>query len=795
MFLTRCLCLARVCLSLPCPAPYSLAEAAADALFDGTNLYSLEVVPERKKEVVKVGSKEYEVATVECAPLKQEDALQFMNIVVRKAMESHKNFKRIFDEYYDLSKPLQIEDDRVARAIGIFPGWLTEISLRVIAGKPQYALSVDPAHKVVSTVSVLHTVIRKLQDPAEIKRAMRGKRVTTNYNYKTYGVDDIDFKMTPKHTFKRSNRRTGEEETITFVAYYKEMGVNVTDLSQPLIVATGRQRERIYLLPEFCVPAAVPAIAKRKLPQITSVKPTERVSRINALLHLISAAGNASSHQILTSYGLQIGTATLPVAKHVVLPSPPLIFAPSKQIKLAGKSEWRAEAAQIKYSHVTTKRPVRVLIVYDTAKVGVGAFATDYWKLIKDKMRALDSPVVFNAAQDTVYGFDAAKYKGDFQKTLADAVAKLPATVDPKEVLVVAFLADSRDSADYDAYREFCLHRGFVGQGIDASDEDQKRKMDPKNQDSIVTNIARQIVNKFGYQSWWYAIPQVLPKQAQRQFLSIGIDVFHAPPMLVTGEKGKADYWQKRSIAGYTAKLSLNQTTLLFCSSEVRDAGAEIAGQHLASEQASSSVEEAGAALKREQALNPQALPLASFVQAALTHWQSLIKPELLTVIVYRDGVADSQMDAVDASEVAQLQHVVPPAAHFIYSIVQKRVHNRFVMSDQGRFGNCASGTVVEDTARAGPRYNFFMLPCATNLSTSKPVHYTITHDSKPDALTHEEFHAITFAGHHTYQNWAGTVKVPDVCQYAHKLAYTLGESHVRDPIVPKELKDTMFYL
>jgi len=707
-----------------------------------------------------------------------------MNIIFRKVLEAS-GYKRIFEDYYDMTRPLHIEDDRVARSIDIFPGVVSEISERMINGRPTYCLSIDPTHKVVSKDSIL-SLISQLNDHGKVKRALKGKRVTTWYNYKTYGVEDVDYNKTPKSTFVRTNRKTGEEETISFADYMSEMGLKVSNLNQPLLVSTGRQRERIYLLPEFCVPATVPAMAKAKLPQITSIKPTARVDHIQNLIRMVSEAGQKKAAAALSQYGMQVEQQLISVQK-TVLPSPPIIFAPKNEVRPG--PEWRREASGVKYTNTTTKKRVQVLLVYDSHLVG--QFAADYWYLIKKQLGALAAPLEFD--KDLIYGFDARKYNGDFERTLQDATNNLHPNHNPKDVLVLCFMATDkrRSTADYDAYRQFCLGRGYVGQGIDASDDAQRRKMDDRNRDSIVMNIARQIVNKFGFQSWWMSIPSVLPKQANKQFLFIGIDVFHAAPILV--EKEKSVFWQKRSIAGYTAKLVVGANTYQYCATEVRDAGAEISGQRTVDAHASAEVSEPGASHLREKAFEDR--PLANFVQSAMDHWKQWIKPASLVVIVYRDGVADSQMDQVDAQEVSQLQQVVPPEAHFIYSIVQKRVHNRFVMSDNGRYGNCPAGTVVEELARAGPRYNFFLVPCATNLSTNKPVHYTITHNSQPNALTNQEFHTVTFASHHCYQNWAGTVKVPDVCQYAHKLAYTLGESRVNDPHVHANLKDTMFYL
>jgi len=756
-------------------------------LFDGTNIYSLEPLPEDKRISVPLNKKTHEIRTVTSkrVGVEPDDCHALMNIIIRKVLESA-GFKRAFDEFYDLEHPLRIDDERVAGVIDIFSGLVTEVSQRLINGRPSYTLSIDPTHKVVSKKSVLDMLTGQNQKD---KANWIGVRVTTVYNFKSYGVEDINFNMTPNSTFKRTNRKTGEEEEISFAKYMAEVGVTVRELKQPLLVATGRQRERIFLLPEFCVRASVPGLAKAKLPQITSIKPTARVARVQSILRILSEVGQKKAAAALSQYGMQLGDQLIAV-KYTVLQAPLIVFAPKKEIRPSG-SEWRREASEIKYTHVTTKKTVQAVLVYSSQVVG--SFAAEYWKSIKEKLKALGAPLQFE--KDIIHAFDEKKYNRDYNQMLLDATTKLDPKHNPKDVLMVCFLTTDKrqDTFEYDAYRQFCLGRGYVGQGIDASGPSQDRKMDSKNYDSIVMNIARQVVNKFGFQSWWMSIPSITPKHANKHFLFIGIDVFHAPPSLVLGEKKEKSYWQKRSIAAYTAKLVIGNYTSHYCATEVRDAGAEISGQKTVDTHAAAEVSEPGASHLHERA-HDEDRPLAKFVESAMAHWKQ-IKPSALVVIVYRDGVADSQMDQVDAQEVSQLTPVIPTDAHFIYSIVQKRVHNRFVMSNNGQYGNCAAGTVVEELARTDGRYNFFLVPCATNLSTNKPVHYTITHDSRPNTISNQEFHAITFAAHHCYQNWAGTVKVPDVCQYAHKLAYTLGESRIADPHVHPNLQDTMFYL
>jgi len=55
-----------------------------------------------------------------------------------------------------------------------------------------------------------------------------------------------------------------------------------------------------------------------------------------------------------------------------------------------------------------------------------------------------------------------------------------------------------------------------------------------------------------------------------------------------------------------------------------------------------------------------------------------------------------------------------------------------------------------------------------------------------PD-LTAENIQILTHKFCHLYYNWSGTVGVPFVCQYAHKLSYLTGTAHKNTQMFVKE--------
>ena len=74
---------------------------------------------------------------------------------------------------------------------------------------------------------------------------------------------------------------------------------------------------------------------------------------------------------------------------------------------------------------------------------------------------------------------------------------------------------------------------------------------------------------------------------------------------------------------------------------------------------------------------------------------------------------------------------------------------------------------------------------------TVNPTSYNVIKDNS--GLTPDHLQKLTSKLCHLYYNWPGTVRVPAPCQYAHKLAFLVGESLHKEP--SEKLEDLLFYL
>ncbi len=72
-------------------------------------------------------------------------------------------------------------------------------------------------------------------------------------------------------------------------------------------------------------------------------------------------------------------------------------------------------------------------------------------------------------------------------------------------------------------------------------------------------------------------------------------------------------------------------------------------------------------------------------------------------------------------------------------------------------------------------RYDFYMVPQAVRQGTVTPVSYNVIVDES--GLSADQLQRLTFKLCHLYFNWQGTIRVPAPCQYAHKLAFLVGQS------------------
>ena len=155
--------------------------------------------------------------------------------------------------------------------------------------------------------------------------------------------------------------------------------------------------------------------------------------------------------------------------------------------------------------------------------------------------------------------------------------------------------------------------------------------------------------------------------------------------------------------------------------------------------------------------------------------------------------MGDGQIPYVVETEVTAVEESVQDAGmtdfKFTDIIVSKRINPRFFTGPQP--DNPHSGTIVDDVVTLLERYDFYLVSQSVRQGTVNPTSYNVIKDTS--GLKAEHIQALTYKLTHLYYNWPGTVRVPMVCQYAHKLAFLVGNSLHRMP--SEGLNDLLYYL
>lgn len=173
----------------------------------------------------------------------------------------------------------------------------------------------------------LETVLEKLIDireqaleknavyEDEVHKQMEGVKVVTQYNQKTYILENVHFDMTTESLFELS--ASGDEGfKVSYYDYFtKRYRLDITQVKQPMVRArstlklTGESKS-VYLVPELCY--IVGASELMWLRKVTS-KEIRRVLRVDAPIMIQRMESfikmleeNESPKEILNSWGFEL---------------------------------------------------------------------------------------------------------------------------------------------------------------------------------------------------------------------------------------------------------------------------------------------------------------------------------------------------------------------------------------------------------------------------------------------------------------------------------------------------------
>ncbi|KFW06672.1 Piwi-like 2 [Fulmarus glacialis] len=376
-----------------------------------------------------------------------------------------------------------------------------------------------------------------------------------------------------------------------------------------------------------------------------------------------------------------------------------------------------------------------------TREASISAISMNYWLLVYPK-RLQDLAKDLVATMESVCGPIGmhisrpalVELKDDRIETYAKTIRSVLGSED-KVQLLLCMISSSREDL-YGAIKKLCCVQSPVpSQVINAQSlAGQSGKMR-----SVVQKVLLQMNCKLGGELWGVDIPL-------KQLMVIGMDVYHGR------SKGM------RSVIGFVA--SMNQYVV---PREGR--------------------------LSSRSPLGMQGGDLFQFLLFQMNH--CLPKK----IVVYRDGVSDSQLDTVLKYEIPQMQKCFDTFENYqpsmVVMVVQKQISTNFYTLTAEQLASPPPGTVIDHTVTSSDWQDFFLLAHRSRQGCSVPTRYVCVLNTAN--LSCEHMQRLTFKLCHLYWNWPGTVRVPAPCKYAHKLAFLSGQVLHHEPSA--QLRDKLFFL
>mmetsp|Transcript_33804 Transcript_33804/g.66502 ORF Transcript_33804/g.66502 Transcript_33804/m.66502 type:complete len:356 (-) Transcript_33804:112-1179(-) len=321
----------------------------------------------------------------------------------------------------------------------------------------------------------------------------------------------------------------------------------------------------------------------------------------------------------------------------------------------------------------------------------------------------------------------------------------------------------------------FCKYKATVEHGVPSQCFQPKTFGGRADLAAICGNAYKQIMSKLG--NWCWNIPfTAAPLKNGKKWMIVGVDVSH-------DKKFKGAYGSQKSgsCVGFTASYDPGYTQYHSYTTT----------QGRSEEFVKDSDKMMGAALDDFRQKN----------KAYPDH-----------IIVYRDGVGDSQLDVFVRKEISLYQAAINKrniSPKLTVMTVQKRVQERLFMQCPKTFqggGRCNErkcdgsekfhspqpGTVVDKVVVSGFLSEFLLVPSgAPPGATSTPTKYIILRDDNNFAP--DDIQSLTNQMCYMYSNWFGPIRVPSPVMYAHKLAYLFGKLVNGSP--HQLLSDKLHYL
>lgn len=637
---------------------------------------------------------------------------------------------RLGRQFCDPRSATQIPQHRLE----VWPGYVTAVD----EYEGGIHLCCDTSHRVLRTQTVLD-VIEDLKRHTShgknwqerVKQHLIGTSVLTRYRNAVYRIDDIDFTKTPLSKFMYRS-----DQEVTFKDYfYRQYQIELQDLEQPILITRGKNKllrhdEKEVLL---CL---IPEIC-----YMTGL--TDDMRSDFGVMKDLSRVMIVNPNQ--RQYALKQFIENIKGNREALeLLSGWGLHLPNKTVDLIARV---IDKETIFFGNGATVKPTDA----DWSR----AATNNHMLTTVDLLRW----AVIHTQRDS-------RCSKEFVSTLCRVAPQMGVKVSQPDILplpndsidnyirvlreyvhdrvqLVVIIFPSARSDKYSAVKKICcIEKPVASQVIIARTISRQEKLR-----AIVQKIALQINCKLGGTLWSVRVPI-------NKVMICGIDSYHDPRN------------KNNSVAGFVASVN-NDVTRWFSKVSIQRAKQEFVDG------------------------------LKVCLLSAVEKFRSINGCYPDPIIIYRDGVGDGQLSVCAEHEVPQLQNCLRSVSpdykpQMAFIVTQKRINTKiYSVSNTENYDNVPPGTVLDNTVTRRNWYDFFLVSQNVRQGTASPTHYIVVQNStrfNPDKIQH-----LTYKMSHLYYNWPGTIRVPAACQYAHKLAYLVGENLFREP--SPFLSDKLFYL
>ncbi|XP_055531353.1 protein aubergine-like isoform X1 [Wyeomyia smithii] len=663
-----------------------------------------------------------------------ETAFVIFNLINRKAMAGLK-LQLIGRSYFDAEAKVSVRQ----YGIELYPGYVTSIRQH----EKDVLMCAELTHRVMRTDTCYSLFEQCMNQRGNFrdnyKRMVLGSVVMTTYgNNKTYTISDVDFNVTPESSFETKNG------SLTFMKYFKDRyNVNIRDPRQPMLVSRPKSRdiraglpELIYLVPELSrITGITDDMRKdfhlmRALADHTRLTPDKRIERLEVFNRRLQQCKDSS--EIFTFWKTELDRRLVEVPARV-LPPETVFFHPEQanyQMLAGDMAEWQM-AFRNNPMYLTVALTNWVVVVPG----GSERLIADFLQCLKQAAHGMhfqvEDPrrVVIPNDSPVVY------------------VEQLSQICQRDPQLIMCLVTNDKVDRYAAIKKKCCVERAVPTQVM------KTRTITPKGGNvrtlmSVATKVAIQMNCKLG------GIPWVL-KSPLSSVMVLGFDICKD-----SKDRSKAYGALVASMYGGGIKHPKYFSTV---------------NQH-----------SNGGELSSFLAIN---------VIKAIRAYQGSFGGALpQRIVIYRDGVGDGQLNYVLEHEVAAVKEKLDAAykttempSRLTFFVVNKRINTRLFENRR----NPPPGTVVDDVITLPERTDFYLVSQSVRQGTVSPTSYNILRDES--GLNADRLQQYTFKQTHLYYNWSGTVGVPAVCQYAHKLSALAGQFLHQTPSTWLEKK--LYYL